>query len=50
MEGLVAAAVGGVVQTPGDDFEVVDGGTKSTLQWTGKGWRISPWLRAMFLS
>jgi len=37
MEGLVAAAVGGVVQTPGDDFEVVDGGTKSTLQWTGKG-------------
>ncbi len=37
MEGQVAAAVGGVVQTPGDDFEVVDGGTKSTLQWTGKG-------------
>lgn len=37
MEGQVAAAVGGVVQVPGDDFEVVDGGTKSTLQWTGKG-------------
>lgn len=37
MEGMVAAAVGGVVQTPGDDFEVVDGGGKSTLQWTGKG-------------
>ena len=37
MEGQVAVAVGGVVQTPGDDYEVVDGGTKSTLQWTGKG-------------
>ena len=37
MEGQVAVAVGGVVQTPGDDYEVVDGGTKSTIQWTGKG-------------
>lgn len=37
MEGQVFAAVGGVVQIPGDDFEVVDGGTKSTIQWTGKG-------------
>ena len=37
MEGQVAVAVGGVVQTPGDDFEVIDGGGKSTLQWTGKG-------------